>query len=399
MVDWLSTTLINMPPTILLGLVILAPRILEVVRIPMPLSALALGLLWSPYYLDQPAQQPLDIVATMAITLLFLFAGLEVDIPQIRQQWKSYVSLGVIHLVVIAAVTAVLSMLYLLEPGVAAIVAIGLVTPSAGYILDFAAKAPLNRREKRGVAQCAIGLEVVSLLAMVVILKLDSVWSIAQTAALIVMGFLVIPPIWRWLQRAFFPLVGPAEFVSMFMLAMLLSYASKAIGLYYIFGAFMTGMIIGQLHRERVGGGAERHLHAIELMTALFIPVYFFRAGAHIPVESVTVGSALVGIAMMVVVGVRVLPVLGSRWLVDGEPIASCLRMTIALAPTLVFGLVIADILRSQPDAPAWLAGALVVHTIVVTLMPVFVLNARPAELDVYHDAQEIARLVGEDPP
>lgn len=389
----------QMPPSILLGLIILTPRILEIARIPMPLSALALGVGWSTYYLGQPSQQPLDIVASVAITMLFLFAGLEVDIRQIRRTWASYLSLSVAHLAVIGVVTAGVMWVLGLEPQTAAILAVGLVTPSAGYILDFVAKTPLSSHEKRAVANSAIGLEVMSLVAMVVILNLDQPRKIVLTAGLIALGFVIIPPVWRALRRSFFPLVGPAEFVSLFMLAMLLSYASKAIGLYYIFGAFMTGMIIGGLNRESVGNEAQRHVNAIEMITALVLPVYFFRAGAHIPLGAITVGSFLAGAAMMVVIAVRTLPVLASQWLMHRESLGNCLKVTMALSPTLVFGLVIAEILTDQPGAPAWLAGALVVHTILITMLPAFVLNTQPAELDVYHDAREIAKLVGDDLP
>ncbi|CAN5470777.1 hypothetical protein BH09SUM1_BH09SUM1_28260 [soil metagenome] len=375
---------------LMVGLIILAPRILEIVRIPMPLSALALGMLWAPYYLDPNAGAgpSLDIIATVAITMLFLFAGLEVDMRRIRQDWRSYTVLGGSHLVVVALVGFVCLKLFLLTSKEALILAVGLVTPSAGYILDSLGKMRLTGGEKQGVSNGAIGLEISSLIALAVILRMDAPMELLLMAVGIGFAFFLLPIAWRALGRGFFSRVPRAEFVSMFMLAMVLAHISKALGLYYIFGAFMTGMILGKINQEKVRPETRDYVMAVELITALFIPVYFFRAGAVIPLESLSLLSLGIGTGFTLVFFLRIAPVILSRRPITKVSSRSSAKIALALAPTLVFGLVIADILHKQTDIPKWLVGALIVHTLLITILPVIVLRGEVTEMDIYHEAR-----------
>lgn len=385
MIEFLNS-LHPVPPAILLGLIILVPRVLEMVRIPMPLSALALGVAWASHVEGPAAHQVVEIVATVAITMLFLFAGLEVDTARFRSHGLAFATLGVGHLVMMALLAAGVGWALDLAVQPAAILAIGLATPSAGYILDSLARSPLSPDARASSGNLALGLEVVSLAALVVVLNLQSPRTIVLTVGLLALAFLLIPPAWRLLERGFFARVATAEFVSLFMLAMMLSHASKAMGLYYIVGAFMTGLVIGELNRHRPGSQMERHIGAIEMITALALPVYFFRAGSEMPIESIDHRSLLVGLAMLGALVLRLPPVAIADAMMRRAPWRDGLRVALSVAPTLVFGLVIADILRATAGVPAWLPGAVIVHTVLVTLLPSFVLGTGPvAEMDVFH--------------
>lgn len=382
-----------LPFPILAGLIILLPRILENARIPMPLSALAMGMLWASHTHAPENRVPLGVVSTMAITMLFLFAGLEVDLGKIRRDWRSYSVLGIAHVLVVATLAFAASRIFALDLRAGAILAIGLVTPSAGFILDSLSKMKLLPVEKTAVGNGAIGLEVTSLLALLVVLRMDRPLEILALAAGIAAVFWLLPRLWRQLRKRFFPHVPKSEFVFIFLLAMVLSNTSKALGLYYIFGAFMTGVILGKINQDELTHETHDYVKAIELMTALFLPIYFFRAGSQIPVDSLSMRSLWVGAAMLVVVALRIVPLLLSRVLVLRESLDSCVKVTIALGPTLVFGLVIAEMLRTQTNAPAWLSGALVVHTLLVTMIPGFILQGRPLDVDPYHSKADISRI------
>lgn len=376
----------ELPLPLLAGLIILAPRILEVVHVPMPLTALVMGLLWSGYYTDPLVQPTVDMVATVAITMLFLFAGLEVELSHIRRERKSYAVLAGVHLLVLVCVGLTCRWLFGLELKGALILAIGLVTPSAGYILDAVGKMRLHGSERQDTGHCAIGLEVTSLGALLVILRMDAPWQLPFLVGGIACAFVLLPRAWRLLELRFFSLVPRAEFVTMFMLAMLFAHLSKAIGLYYIFGAFMTGMILGKINQERFKPETKNYLSAVELMTALFLPVYFFRAGASIPIESLSILSIALGLGLTMVLAARMLPVLAARRFIGGESLASCYRVSMALAPTLVFGLVIADLLHTRTKVPDWIVGALIIHTLLVSIVPVILLRGVVTEMDPFHE-------------
>ena len=56
--------------------------------------------------------------------------------------------------------------------------------------------------------------------------------------------------------------------------------------------------------------------------------------------------------------------------------------MGVGLIPTLVFTLVIAEILRDRFGVPDWLFGGLVIYTLGNTMVPGFVLRVPSPELD-----------------
>ena len=59
------------------------------------------------------------------------------------------------------------------------------------------------------------------------------------------------------------------------------------------------------------------------------------------------------------------------------------LRVSTPLLPTLVFTLVIAEIVRERYAVPQWLYGGLVAYTLLNTLIPGFALRAPIAEPDL----------------
>jgi hypothetical protein len=77
-------------------------------------------------------------------------------------------------------------------------------------------------------------------------------------------------------------------------------------------------------------------------------------------------------------VPLRLLMVAGQRRLALREGPARSLRIGLALVPTLVFGLVIAGILRETFGVPRAVFGGLVIYTLGNTLIPGFALRAAP---------------------
>jgi hypothetical protein len=56
--------------------------------------------------------------------------------------------------------------------------------------------------------------------------------------------------------------------------------------------------------------------------------------------------------------------------------------MGAGLIPTLVFTLIIAEILRDRFGVPSWLFGGLVIYALGNTMIPGFILRVPSAELD-----------------
>jgi len=79
----------------------------------------------------------------------------------------------------------------------------------------------------------------------------------------------------------------------------------------------------------------------------------------------------LTGVALVVVCGsLRLGETALHRWLALREPPRESLRIGAALLPTLVFTLVVADILRARAGTAPELLGALVIYATLITLIP-----------------------------
>jgi Kef-type K+ transport system membrane component KefB len=121
---------------------------------------------------------------------------------------------------------------------------------------------------------------------------------------------------------------------------------------------------------------SERMLHAVEDFGKLFAPIYFFSAGTHVEVGDFGIPSLFIGLTLAV--GVLALRI-GMVMLVQARDVADWrarLKVATALSPTLVFSLVLIEILRTTFGASGMLLDALLVYTLVVTLVPGFVLGA-----------------------
>src|SRR5690606_23216901 len=70
------------------------------------------------------------------------------------------------------------------------------------------------------------------------------------------------------------------------------------------------------------------------------------------------------------------------RRMIFGESHTSSVKVSVALAPTLVFTLVLANILHKEFELPGVLFGALILYTTLNTLLPSVVLRS-PFDVDL----------------
>ncbi len=121
---------------LLLFALFVVPRILQRHRLPAAITSVALGVA-AGLGLGLFAQdRTVGLLATLGIVSLFLFAGLEVDFGELRREASvllQHIAIGVAALPVVAiAVRSALG----LEWRPATLVALALLTPSTGFILD-----------------------------------------------------------------------------------------------------------------------------------------------------------------------------------------------------------------------------------------------------------------------
>jgi len=187
----------------------------------------------------------------------------------------------------------------------------------------------------------------------------------------------------RLFARVVAPHAPRSEFAFLLMVAIVCAYATTRLGVYYLVGAFLVGIAAQRFRSELPAMSSEKMVDALESFGSVFIPFYFFHAGTEIVREQITTRAIVIGIALVVLlIPIRVgITMLQRRYfLKDSMPVAR--RIGIALIPTLVFTLVIADILNTNFGVEKYVLGALVLYTVINTSIPAFVLHSAPPEFE-----------------
>ena len=367
---------------LLFGLFVV-PRVLQRFRIPAAITSLGLGALAGPGFGLFQGDGTVTLLSTLGIVSLFLFAGLDVDVDELRNERVVIGEHLLVRLATLVAVgAAVIATLHLeLQPAV--LVSLALLTPSTGFILDSLPGLGLPERAAFWVRTKSIATELVALAAMFVTLQASTARGLLGSSAALVGMILLLPVLFRGFARFVIPYAPKTEFAFLLMMAVLCALITRKLGVYYLVGAFVVGMV-AQRFRERLPAMAsERMLHAVEAFASIFVPFYFFHAGLVLRREDFTREAFGLGVLFLVLaVPVRILLVSLHRRLRFGESLSESLRVGVPMLPTLVFTLVIAEILRDRFDAPAALFGGLIIYALANTMIPSLVFRTPTPEFE-----------------
>jgi Kef-type K+ transport systems, membrane components len=353
---------------------LLVPRILQRFRIPAPLTSLAFGVAAGLAVQGLADDTTLALLSTLGISSLFLFAGLEVELDAFRRgKWPLLGHLALRSVALAAAAWGGVAWLDLSWQA-ACLLGLALLTPSTGFILDTLGQQGLDENERFWVAAKAVAGEILALLVLFVVVQSGSAAHLAVASAALLAMLAALPFLFVLFGRYLLPHAPGSEFSLLVMVGLIAAYVSKQLGVYYLVGAFLTGFV-ARLLRERMPTlASDDNLRAVRLFASFFVPFYFFHSGTGIPREAFAWESLALGLAISAVV----LPArIGVQWLsrrmVFQEDAASSLRVSVTLAPTLVFTLVLAGLLRERYGIPEPLFGALLVYACVSTALPSFV--------------------------
>lgn len=370
---------------VLLFVLFVIPRFLQRYRLPAAITSLLLGIGAAAFGLfDHDAT--LALLSTLGIVALFLFAGLEVDLDDLRPDAKVLTQHLAIWLVTLALVTLAGVFFFALSLRAATILALAIITPSTGFILDSLDRFGLTPVEQRWTKAKAISSELVALGLMFIALRSGSWQELGLSLLALVLLIVLLPPLFRWFAAAISPYAPRSEFAFLIMVATLSASVTRQLGVYYLVGAFVAGLAARQFRDRLPAMSSERMLGAVEAFASVFIPFYFFKAGQQIKLEQFTGWALLSGFVITVVfVTLRLGEVSLHRWLVLKEHPQQGAKVGIALLPTLVFSLVCAELLREKFIVPEYLVGGVVIYTILNTMVPGFVLQVPPPSFESPH--------------
>lgn len=365
------------------------PRAVQRLLIPAPLTSFGLGMVAALFVPAFSHDATLELLATLGISSLFLVAGLEVDVHALRR--GVWVMLG--HLAVrsvLIAGCAWLGVQYLAVTWPMAILgALALLTPSTGFILETLPSLGLNAEERFWVTVKAIGGEILALVVLFGVLQSSSLQQLSMASGELLAMIVLMPLIFLLLGRWVMPYAPESGFSMLVMVGLIAAYLTKQLGVYYLVGAFIAGFT-ARLLRERLPQLApHENLRAVRLFAGFFIPFYFFHGGMSVPAGALVWESVWLGaLVAAVILPLRITVLWLQRRFLAGEDARTALKVSVALAPTLIFTLVLATILHEQFKIPDPWFGALLVYAALSTLLPAFVLS-KPFDVEGTGTAEE----------
>jgi Kef-type K+ transport system membrane component KefB len=362
------------------------PKILQRYRLPAALTSLFLGAMCGMLFGWFVQDETVHLLSTLGIVSLFLFAGLEADPDDLRREAPFLVQHLLLRAAMLAGGTWLLVRVFQFELPVAALVALAILTPSAGFILDSLHLLGANEPERAWIKSKAVAAEVLALAVLVVVLQSTDPWRLGLSIAAITGLIILLPLVFRLFAAAVVPHAPRSEFAFLLMVAVVCAFATRAMGVYYLVGAFVVGMA-AQRFRERLPSMAsEEMMRAVELFASFFTPFYFFSAGLHLRLRDFIPEALLVGAVLLaLVVPVRIAITVLHRHLALREDARGSLRIAVPMLPTLVFGLVVAEILRDRFAVPAPLFGGIMIYTIGTTLIPALLMRQPLPDFETPH--------------
>ncbi len=367
-----TKTLVELATTF--GLLVL-PRALQRFRLPAPLTCFVFGIVHATFFKSFAHDRVIGVVATFGITSLFLLAGLEVDFVELRRQLPRLSGHIALRGVLLAASSWLAIRLLHMPWQPATLFALGLLTPSTGFILDTLPQSGLVDGEQAEVALDAISGEISAILVLFVVSQAGSIETLAVRSVAILLLIILTPLLFLALGKYVVPYAPGSEFSLLLMAGIICAVITEALGIHYLVGAFATGLIAGLLRKRIATLASPENMHAVRLFASFFIPFYFFHEGIEVPAGALVLKAFFYGIALSVLV----LPIrFAKNWVraryFSHRSSMGATRVAVALIPTLVFTLVVAGVLRESFHIDDALFGGLLVYAAISSILPSFVL-------------------------
>ncbi|MBN1792942.1 cation:proton antiporter [Candidatus Woesearchaeota archaeon] len=347
-------------------------------KVPYPLTEIFLGIMLGLlvpnfFYLDDMT----NILATLGIITLFVSAGIEVDIPFITKNKSFFIGNLARHVLLFAIVGLGFSIAFKMPMHESLLVSIALTTPSASYILSALNHA--SRKDKIWVSNKAIAGEVIALILLIILLKIENPPELLLTIAILAVLIFALPYLFKvFFKRVFSELAG-TEFSFIFVIALISAYLTEYLGVHFLIGAFIAGFISRRFVTQIVKDKDYRHLtqkkgdaiiESFGFFASTFIPFYFFSIGLKIELNLLTYYNVGMAIGLAIVVSaVKIITIAIHRKVSMKESFLDGMRMGAMLLPTLVFTFVIATLLRRMAMIDDSLFAILMFYGIFTSIM------------------------------
>lgn len=356
---------------LLIFALLVIPRMLQRFKIPAPLTCLFFGIsaTWIPQIqIHDPA---LPLLSIFGISSLFLFAGLDVDMGLLRKSSIPLIGYLLTYAGLLFAAGWVVTYYWHFSWQETGLLMLALFTPSTGFIVDSLKTLALDDDERLSIINIAVAGEMFALVGLFIIQQSANPTQMLKASGYLFALLVVLPFLFVAMGRWVVAHAPGSEFSLLVMVGLIAAYATYELGVYYLVGAFIAGLVARLLRQRMPLLASDENLHAVSLFASFFVPFYFFKAGTSIPVQAFSLASLGLGVALTAgIVPIRFIFTWLQRKLFFRDSNRSSTRVSIALTPTLVFTLVMASLLHERFHIPDVLYGGLILYAALTTLMP-----------------------------
>lgn len=377
--------LINIPSEyqylIAVSVVLIIPKLLLRFRIPAGISALILGCLCANLLGWFKDSQLILTLARLGITSLFLFAGMEIKLSDLRQELIPLSKYLVKSLLIINGTALGIYYISGITFQISLIISIAIFTPSAGFILSSLKYYELNDKEIFWIKLKAISKEIAAIITLFVALQLDDLASLVKVKIIFIVMLVLLPYVFKFFLRFIAPYAPKSEVSFLVVVAFVLGVITKKLGTYYLVGAFAAGIIAGQFNHFMNSEHSKRIEESLAAFYSIFVPFYFFSAGLIITESFFTLKGLYIGMFLsLVFIPIRLLSTVLSIKFFIKDFWQDRMKISISLAPNLIFGLVVVGILKERFDVESSILSGLVIYTLIASIMPAIFFKKTPPE-------------------
>ncbi len=357
--------------------IFIVPKMLQRFRIPAAISSFALGAIAALGFGLFNGDETIKLLATLGIVSLFLHAGLDISIPDLRKHARVLIQHSVLFVALLSVTALGLVLVSPLSWRAGTLVALALVTPSTGFILDSIKGLALSSEERDWIRHKSIAAELVALVLLFVVLQSLTIETFLISVAIILSLVILIPFLLKLFAKRIAPFAPNSEFAFLIILALACAFVTKQTGTYYLVGAFLVGVAAQQFQRQIPTVASDRLIGAVELFASFFVPFYFFYSGALVSGQDFQRDAWFLAVLFVaIMLPIRILVVILHRRHVLKEGFSKGMRVSIPMLPTLVFTLVLAQLLRDRFELVGSFYGALLIYAVASSLVVSFVFKS-----------------------
>jgi Kef-type K+ transport system membrane component KefB len=195
--------------------------------------------------------------------------------------------------------------------------------------------------------------------------------------------FLILPYVFKFYFKFISPYAPNSEVPFLVVISLIAGVISKELGAYYLIGAFIVGLVGSQFKHKIFNDDEETLFTALSSFFNVFLPFYFFYAGVKLTFGGFTAEALQLGsIFLILFIPLRLaLNATSIKWMLKDFK-KHPYDISLSLMPTLIFGLVIAGILKERNAVSSTIIYGLIFYTLISSLLPTILFSFQKREKD-----------------